>query len=424
MVLAETDPQATANIVIRRTVANEAQRILRRRSSKSLILYDSDADDEQDHDQPDDHDAISETDQSEGSRRRRRSSSGDLARISCDDLVEGQLIGSGAFNDVYSVRILNIRQNSDSGDAAADADAAEPRRKISNASTISESAQSDGDSTHHGQCAYRHIGSDEPGGYVIKHLRPSVMKDIDKFRTGAVDLAYEAKLLASLSHDNIIKIRGVSAGSLAEAFTSDEKRGYFLVLDQVQCTLDVRMKAWRERQDAMRQDMGYGNLVVNNAPATGCSASNRRGSTESNASTSNSGSGKGLLHRMSSHLALGSQHSRRRSSIGSVSASNVDLVTAEREFLAQRLGVALGIAKALEYLHRHRVIYRDIKPQNIGIDHQGTVKLLDFGIAREIEPDCIGSDDDRYRLTAMTGTLRYVSCIFCIFAFLVRALCL
>ena len=53
MVLAETDPQA----VIRRAVANEAQRILRRRSSKSLILYDSDADDdEKDHDQHDDHD--------------------------------------------------------------------------------------------------------------------------------------------------------------------------------------------------------------------------------------------------------------------------------------------------------------------------------------------------------------------------------
>ena len=428
MVFAETDPQATANIVIRRAVANEAQRILRRRSSKSLILCDSSDDEDEekakDHDHADVPTAVSETDQSEGSRRngsrRRRSSSGGLPQISCDDLVEGQLIGSGAFNDVYSVRILNVRQGSDSSLLAEDADAdaaAEPRRKISNASTISESVQSDGDPTHHGQCAYRHIGSDEPGGYVIKHLRPSVMEDIDKFRTGAVDLAYEAKLLASLSHDNIIKIRGVSAGTLAEAFTSDEKRGYFLVLDQVQCTLDVRMKAWRERQDAMRQDMGYGNLVINSAPATGCSANNGRGSTESNASTSNSGSGKGLLHRMSSRLALGSQHSRRRSSIGSVSASNVDLVTAEREFLAQRLGVALGIAKGLEYLHRHRVIYRDIKPQNIGIDHQGTVKLLDFGIAREIEPDCIGSDDDRYRLTAMTGTLRYVSCVFCIFSF-------
>lgn len=421
MVLAaDSDAQATANIVIRRAVANEAQRILRRRSSKSLILCDScDDDDEEDHDHDDEAvpTAISEADQSEGSRRRggrRRSSSDGLARISCDDLVEGQLIGSGAFNDVYSVR-LNIQQGIDSSLLAAEATA--PLRKVSNASTISESVESDGDPTHHGRCAYHHIGSDEPGGYVIKHLRPSVMEDIDKFRTGAVDLAYEAKLLASLSHDNIIKIRGVSAGSLAEAFTSDEKRGYFLILDQVQCTLDVRMKAWRERQDAMRQDMGHGNLVVNGASTTNCGANNRRGSTDSNASASNSGSGRGLLHRMSSRLALGSHHSRRRSSNGSVSGSNVDLVTAEREFLAQRLAVALGLAQGLEYLHRHRVIYRDIKPQNIGIDHQGTVKILDFGIAREIEPDCIGSDDDRYRLTAMTGTLRYVSCFFCIFVF-------
>jgi serine/threonine protein kinase len=319
-----------------------------------------------------------------------------LPRISSDDLVEGQLIGSGAFNDVYSVR-LNPRRNSDVSDEA-------PLRKDSNASTAAETIEDDSDPTNHRQCSYRHIGSDDPGGYVIKHLRPSVMKDIDMFRTGAVDLAYEAMLLASLSHENIIKIRGVSAGSLAEAFASDEKRGYFLVLDQVQCTLDGWMKAWRERHDAMRQDMGFGNSAVNGTHVAGSTC--RWSGADTGASASHSGNGRGLLRRMSSRL---SSSNGRRSSVGSINTSNVDLVTAEREFLAQRLDVALGIAQGLEYLHRHRIIYRDIKPANIGIDFNHQVKLLDFGIAREIEADWVGSDDDRYCLTAMTGTLRYVS---------------
>ena len=379
----EDEDKAEGMIV---AVANEAQRILRRRSSKSLILCDSDEEDEDDMPS-----RTSQSDQSEEAvqhvRRRSRSRSfGSLPRISCDDFVEGQLVGSGAFNDVYSVR-LNPR--ADDNDAPP-----QPPRKTSNASTAAETdvIGSESDPTaHHGQCAYRHIGSDEPGGYVIKHLRQSVMGDVDLFRTGAVDLAYEAKLLQSLSHENIIAIRGVSAGSLAEAFTSDKKRGYFLVLDQVQCTLDGRMKSWRERQDLMRLNTDHGNLV-----AAGSATDNSKAS----------GSGPGLLHRMSSRLALRC----RQSSIGSAETGKVDLVTAEREFLAQRLDVALGIARGLEYLHRHRVIYRDIKPANIGIDFHGVVKILDFGIAREIEPDCVGSDD-RYRLTAMAGTLRYVSCV-------------
>ena len=379
----EDDDKAEGMIV---AVANEAQRILRRRSSKSLILCDSD--EEGEDDMPS---RTSQSDQSEEVQhvraRRRSRSFGSLPRISCDDFVEGQLVGSGAFNDVYSVR-LNPR--ADDNDAPP-----LPPRKTSNASTAAETdvIESESDPTaRHGQCAYRHIGSDEPGGYVIKHLRQSVMGNVDLFRTGAVDLAYEAKLLQSLSHENIIAIRGVSAGSLAEAFTSDKKRGYFLVLDQVQCTLDGRMKSWRKRQDLMRLNTDHGNLVA-------------AGSATNNSRASGSGPG-GLLHRMSSRLALRC----RQSSIDSAETGKVDLVTAEREFLTQRLDVALGIARGLEYLHRHRVIYRDIKPANIGIDFHGVVKILDFGIAREIEPDCVGSDD-RYRLTAMAGTLRYVSCI-------------
>ena len=160
------------------------------------------------------------------------------------------------------------------------------------------------------------------------------------------------------------------------------------------------MKSWRERQDLMRLNTDYGNLV----PASSATDNSRA-----------SGSGPGLLHRMSSRLALRC----RQSSSGSAETGKVDLITAEREFLAQRLDVALGIARGLEYLHRHRVIYRDIKAANIGIDFHGAVKILDFGIAREIEPDCVGSDD-RYRLTAMAGTLRYVSCIMYLLTFYYR----
>ncbi len=68
--------------------------------------------------------------------------------------------------------------------------------------------------------------------------------------------------------------------------------------------------------------------------------------------------------------------------------------------LNERLRLFLEVCRAVEYAHEHQVIHRDIKPGNILVTGQGRVKLLDFGIARLLEPD--GSDAPAG--TAKTGT--------------------
>lgn len=48
--------------------------------------------------------------------------------------------------------------------------------------------------------------------------------------------------------------------------------------------------------------------------------------------------------------------------------------------------IAIRILSALQHAHQNGIIHRDVKPQNILIDKQGVVKVLDFGIARLMEP--------------------------------------
>ena len=75
----------------------------------------------------------------------------------------------------------------------------------------------------------------------------------------------------------------------------------------------------------------------------------------------------------------------------------------------ERLEIFRQVCDAVEAAHRNKIIHRDLKPSNILVKADGTPKLLDFGIAKVLDPDLSETEIDPTATAMRVMTPEYAS---------------
>merc|ERR1712176_305302 len=138
--------------------------------------------------------------------------------------------------------------------------------------------------------------------------KEEVRSSPQQYAIATADLVVEGMFLASLSHPNIIKVRGLPEGGVKSLMTDNRQHGYFLIVDRLFDTLSDRI---------------YGDW-----------------------------SKEHILGLKKTIFRLPNKKQKKR----------------REQNLTVRLKVAFDICGAIKFLHSKSIIYRDLKPENLGFD--------------------------------------------------------
>lgn len=265
-----------------------------------------------------------------------------VTQLRWSDLEIGRLLGEGNFSHVYEVRLIYRDDLPDTGTVATGDEtiqedvwnsssvnwrsprAAKEEEDIWDMVSVADNMDSESEHSDNDEIMGPREMKIRERVYALKHLHPQVTKKQKKFTASAIDLVLEAKLLSCLDHPNIVRLFGVTEGSINNLFS---EHGYFLLLDRLHETLEDKILAWAAKEA----------MVMAKIASTILSPAKSSSSKRRSASSRRTGEG--------------------------ATVGEEGIVEREREkMLDERIGSALiDIARGMEYLHLHRIIFRDLK---------------------------------------------------------------
>ncbi len=206
----------------------------------------------------------------------------------------------------------------------------------------------------------------------LKVLASSVAGDPDRLAR----FRREAQVLAALNHPNIAAIYGFEDSGPTHALVMELVEGQ---------SLDRLMSSAKPQTSAARP--------------SAASAPQRSGQSTPDAETRlgpPSGPDQALSRKTKAPSASGSQH--LKPGVGALPPDQV-------------LSIARQIAEALEFAHERGIIHRDLKPANVKVRDDGTVKVLDFGLAKALAPEDVSGMSDVMNSPTLTARATQVGVI-------------